>query len=311
HLAPEPVDLGRLAQGMEDLLRRTLGEDIEIELKAAAGLWHARADKGQVESALLNLAINARDAMSAGGKLTIESRNVHLDEDYASANAEVKPGDYILLAVTDTGRGMPPDVAKRAFEPFFTTKSVGKGTGLGLSMVYGFAKQSGGHLKIYTELGHGTTIRLYLPRHLNEAAQTGAQPGAHPAEAAHHSRGEETILVVEDEAPVRSLVVSQLREFGYQVIEAPDGPSARTILEGDRAIDLLLTDVVMPGGMTGRQLAEIAQELRPGLKTLFSSGYTQHSIAHQGKLEPDVEFLSKPFRRSELARKVREILDGV
>jgi PAS domain S-box-containing protein len=309
-LAPEPIDLGQLTHGMEDLLRRTLGEDIEIELKPAADLWQARADKGQVESALLNLAINARDAMGSGGKLTIESRNVHLDEDYARANVEMTPGDYVVLAVTDTGSGMAPDVAKRAFEPFFTTKAVGKGTGLGLSMIYGFAKQSGGHLKIYSEVGHGTTIRLYLPRYVGEAVRGGVHPRQSAAEPSHKSRASETILVVEDEAPVRNLVVNQLRELGYQVIEAPDGPAARAILAGNQPIDLLMTDVVMPGGMTGGQLAEIAQQLRPGLKTLFSSGYTQNSIAHQGKLEPGVEFLSKPFRRTDLARKVREILDG-
>ena len=310
HLAPESIDLGELVAGLDDLLRRTLGEDIEIELKPAPGLWRARADKGQVESALLNLAINARDAMSAGGKLTIESRNAHLDDDYARANAEVKPGDYVMLAVTDTGSGMPPEVVERAFEPFFTTKAVGKGTGLGLSMIYGFAKQSGGHLKIYSEVDHGTTIRLYLPRYAADAIHDAALPGAHATEPAHHSRGGETILVVEDDTLVRNLVTRQLRELGYHVIEAPDGPTARSILGQDQVIDLLLTDVVMPGGMTGRQLAEDAQRLRPGLKTLFSSGYTQHSIAHQGKLDPGVQFLSKPFRRAELARKVREILDG-
>ncbi len=305
-LIPESLDCNRLASGMEDLLRRTLGEDIEIELKLAREPWPALADKGQVESALLNLTINARDAMPTGGKLTIETGNVHLDEDYAAHNAEVKPGDYAMLAVTDTGTGMPPEVVERAFEPFFTTKGVGKGTGLGLSMIYGFAKQSGGHLKIYSEVGHGTTVRLYLPRQSQGAA---AAATASPA-AADQPGGGETILVVEDDADVRAFVAGQLRDLGYQVIEAMDGPSAKKILDSDQSIDLLFTDVVMPGGMTGRQLAEDAMRRGPNLKTLFSSGYTENSIIHQGKLDPGVNFLPKPFRRQDLALKVREALDA-
>jgi PAS domain S-box-containing protein len=305
-LIPESLDFNRLATGMEDLLRRTLGEDIEIEMKRARDLWPAQADRGQVESALLNLAINARDAMPAGGKLTIETGNVHLDEDYAVHNAEVTAGDYAMLAVTDTGSGMPPDVAARAFEPFFTTKDVGKGTGLGLSMIYGFAKQSGGHLKIYSEVGHGTTIRLYLPR-ASAAGAVAAAPRPVPAE---HPRGGETILVVEDDPDVRGFVVVQLRDLGYSVIEAPNGRQAQTILDSDQAIDLLFTDVVMPGGMTGRNLADGAKGRRPTLKTLFSSGYTENSIIHQGKLDPGVNFLPKPYRRQDLALKVRSVLDA-
>jgi PAS domain S-box-containing protein len=305
-LIPESLDFNRLAAGMEDLLRRTLGEEIEIEMQLAQGLWPALADRGQVENALLNLAINSRDAMPAGGKLTIETANVHLDEDYAARNAEVAPGDYTMLAVTDTGSGMHPEVAARAFEPFFTTKDVGKGTGLGLSMIYGFAKQSGGHLKIYSEVGHGTTIRLYLPR-VSAAETAAAAPKPAPAE---HPRGGETILVVEDDREVRGFVVGQLRDLGYRVIEAPNGREARTILESDAAIDLLLTDVVMPGGITGRNLADGAKARRPNLKTLFSSGYTENSIIHQGKLDPGVNFLPKPFRRQDLALKVRAVLDG-
>jgi PAS domain S-box-containing protein len=306
-LAPEPIDLGALAKGIEDLLRRTLGEEIEIEMKPAPGLWRALADKGQVESALLNLAINARDAMSPGGKLTIETRNAHLDDDYARINPEVAPDDYVMLAVTDTGSGMPPEVIARAFEPFFTTKATGKGTGLGLSMIYGFAKQSGGHLKIYSEVGHGTTIRLYLPRHRMEAAPativtTKTQP--------HLAGGRETILVVEDEPMVRGLVTQRLLELGYRILESADGAGALRILESPEAIDLLLTDVVLPGALTGRELADAAIQLRPKLKVIFSSGYTQNSIDHQGKLDPGVQFLPKPFRRDELAAKVREVLDG-
>lgn len=306
-LAPEPIELSALAKGMEDLLRRTLGEEIEIEMKPAPGLWLALADKGQVESALLNLAINARDAMSPGGKLTIETRNAHLDNDYAHTNPEVAPDDYVMLAVTDTGSGMPPEVAARAFEPFFTTKATGKGTGLGLSMIYGFAKQSGGHLKIYSEVGHGTTIRLYLPRHRREAAPTAVDTVVNASP--HLTGGQETILVVEDEPMVRGLVTRRLLELGYRVLEAAEGASALRILESKEAIDLLLTDVVLPGAMTGRELADAAQKLRPELKLLFSSGYTQSSIDHQGKLDRGVQFLPKPFRRAELAAKVREVLD--
>jgi PAS domain S-box-containing protein len=307
-LAPEAIDLGVLAEGMEDLLRRTLGEEIEIELKPASGLWLALADKGQVESALLNLAINARDAMSPGGKLTIETRNAHLDDDYVRINPGVTQGDYVMLAVTDTGSGMPPEVIERAFEPFFTTKATGKGTGLGLSMIYGFAKQSGGHLKIYSEVGHGTTIRLYLPRHTTQAASTAV--GTPASTLPEHAGGKETILVVEDDPMVRNLITKRLIELGYRVLEAAEGGGALRILESQETIDLLLTDVVLPGALSGRELADAAKKLRPKLKILYSSGYTQNSIDHQGKLDPGVQFLPKPFRRAELASKVREVLDA-
>jgi PAS domain S-box-containing protein len=305
-LTPETVDLNGLAAGMDDLLRRTLGEHVEIEMALHAGTWPILADKGQVESALLNLTINARDAMPGGGKLTIETANVHLDDDYAAANPEVKPGDYAMLAVTDTGTGMPPAVLARAFEPFFTTKGVGKGTGLGLSMIYGFAKQTGGHLKIYSEVGHGTTVRLYLPR---QGAGQAVAAVPKPVPSAD-LRGGESILVVEDDPLVRNLVAKQLRELGYRVVEAADGPKAREILDSEQPIDLMLTDVVMPGGLTGRQLAEVAQRQRPSLKTLYTSGYTEDSIAHQGRLDSGVHFLSKPFRRQDLALKVRAVLDA-
>jgi len=304
-LIAETLDLNHVVAGMEQMLRRTLGEDVEIEMRLATPLWTALADRAQVESALLNLAINARDAMPAGGKLTIETDNAHLDQDYAARNSEVAPGDYVALAVTDTGTGMTPDVLGHAFEPFFTTKEVGKGTGLGLSMIYGFAKQSRGHVKIYSEVGHGTTVRLYLPR------KTAADDAAAPATAGRpHSRGSETILVVEDDADVRAFVGGQLRELGYRVIEAADGPQAQQILDSDQPIDLLFTDVVMPGGMTGRQLADAARVRRPSLKAVFTSGYTENSIVHQGKLDKGVSFLSKPFRRQDLALKVRETLDS-
>jgi CheY-like chemotaxis protein len=244
--------------------------------------------------------------MPTGGKLTIETANTRLDDEYAAHNAEVTAGDYVVLAVTDTGSGMPPEVLARAFEPFFTTKGIGKGSGLGLSMIYGFAKQSGGHLKIYSEVGHGTTVRLYLPRQASAAAAVAARP----ASAADHPRGGETILVVEDDPLVRNFVVFQLRDLGYRVVEAADGPAAEKLLEDGASVDLLLTDVVMPGGMTGRELADRTTRRRPGLKTLYTSGYTEDSIVHHGKLDPGVHFLSKPFRRQDLAVKVRAALDG-
>jgi PAS domain S-box-containing protein len=303
-LLPEAIRLNEVVGGMEDMLRRTLGEDIEIVMKLAADSWTALADKGQVETTLLNLAINARDAMPGGGKLTIETGNAHLDADYAAQNAEVAPGDYAVLAVSDTGTGMSPEVLAHACEPFFTTKGEGKGTGLGLSMIYGFAKQSGGHLKIYSEVGHGTTMRLYLPRHGGGAATAAAAPAA----AREQPRGGETILLVEDDELVRNFTASQLRGLGYRVVEASDGPAALRVLDG-AAIDMIFTDVVMPGGMTGKQLADAAQQKRPGLKTLYTSGYTENTIVHRGKLDSGVHFLPKPFRRQDLALKVREVLD--
>jgi PAS domain S-box-containing protein len=300
------VDFNRLITDMGDLLRRALGEHIDVELKLAGDLWPALADSGQVENSVLNLAINARDAMPDGGKLTVETSNAHLDEDYAAHNAEVTPGDYVMMAVSDTGSGMSQEVLAHVFEPFFTTKEVGKGTGLGLSMIYGFAKQSGGHVKIYSEVGHGTTVRLYLPRLISAVAAT--SPAA-PAPMTGKGGGE-TILVVEDNPDVRRLVLRQLRDLGYAVIEAANGPQALKILEDSATIDLLFTDVVMPGGMTGRQLAEAAKSRRPNLKTLFTSGYTEDSILRLGKLDPGVRLLSKPYRKHELATRVREALDG-
>jgi PAS domain S-box-containing protein len=305
-LSPAELDLNSLAAGMEDLLRRTLGEDVEIDLKLSPQLWTAMADRSQVENAILNLAVNARDAMPHGGKLTIETANIDLDADYASMNEGVMPGAYVMLAVTDTGTGMAADVIERAFEPFFTTKEVGKGSGLGLSMVYGFARQSGGHVKIYSEVCHGTTVRLYLPRHV----AAGSLAAAATAGTADHPSGGETIVVVEDDPLVRSLAVMQLQELGYRVLEAANGPEAQRILQGGEHIDLLFTDVVMPGGMTGRQLSDAAKARRPHLRTLFTSGYTQDSIIHQGKLDPDVQFLAKPYKKQELAAKVRAVLDA-
>jgi len=302
-LRPETLDLNRLTTGMGDLLRRSVGANFEIAMKLGPGLWPASADRGQVENALLNLVINARDAMPAGGRLLIKTANKHLDEEYVAHNTEVAVGDYVMLAVTDTGSGMPPDVLERALEPFFTTKEIGKGSGLGLSVIYGFAKQSRGHLKIYSEVGHGTTVRLYLPR----AVAAGVETIAPPAPAAH-PRGGEIILVVEDHADVRSYVVAQLRDLGYLVIEAEDGPQALKILDTEAPIDLLMTDMVMPGGMTGRQLAEAAKLRRPRLKALFTSGHSEDVVAEDGALDPRAQFLAKPYTRQDLARKVRQAL---
>ncbi|MBX6322692.1 MAG: PAS domain S-box protein, partial [Rhodospirillaceae bacterium] len=304
-LQPAQLDLNRLTVGMEDMLRRTLGENVEVELKLQPHLWLALADKAQVENALLNLAINSRDAMPTGGRLTIETANVRLDEDYAARNAGVKAGNYVMLAVSDTGTGMPPEVVQRAIEPFFTTKEPGKGTGLGLSMIYGFARQSDGHLRIESQLGRGTTVRLYLRPALDTSDIAEAAPSA-----SEHPRGGETILVVEDDAEVRAFATSQLVELGYRVLEAADGAEASRILAGDVAIDLLFTDVVMPGGITARDLAERARVRRPDLKVLFTSGYTQNHLVLEGRENPALHILIKPYRKRDLALKVREVLDA-
>ncbi|HNB26899.1 MAG TPA: PAS domain S-box protein [Alphaproteobacteria bacterium] len=304
-LLPGPVDCNKLVAGMGDLLRRTLGEQVEVELRLAPDLKAALADAAQVENALLNLAINARDAMPDGGKLLIETGNQTLDADYVALNPDARAGDYAMLAVSDTGTGMPPEVLAHAFEPFFTTKEVGKGTGLGLAMIYGFARQSGGHARIYSEVGHGTTVRLYLPR-LAQAAPAEAAAPAAPAK----SGGGETILVVEDDAKVRRLALAQLESLGYRAIEAANGKEALAIVESGAVIDLLFTDVVMPGGMTGVQLAEAATKLRPRLRVLFTSGYAEGSMQHRGVGEPGIKLLSKPYRKQLLAQKIREALDG-
>ncbi len=303
-LAPSDLDVNAAVQGISRLLRRTLGEQIEIETILGGGVWHALADGTQVENAVLNLAINARDAMPTGGKLTLETSNASFDDSYAGLNDEVLPGQYVMIAVTDTGTGMPADVAARAFEPFFTTKPVGRGTGLGLSMVYGFAKQSGGHAKIYSELGHGTTVRLYLPRARNTSTAESADTA--PATSAVAN---ETILVVEDDELVRSTVERMLKESGYKIYLAPTAEDALPILDSDTHIDLLFTDVVLPGKMGGKALAEYALLRRPGLTVLYSSGYTQNSIIHQGRLDADVELLSKPYKKADLVRRLRSLLN--
>jgi CheY-like chemotaxis protein len=258
-----------------------------------------------MESAILNLAINARDAMPKGGALTIETRNVTLDQDYASLNPDVTPGDYVQIAVSDSGTGMSPEVLNHVFDPFFTTKEVGKGSGLGLSMVYGFVKQSSGHIKIYSEVDQGTSIRIYLPRVDGDSAAATIENEV----AIKDTRGSETILVTEDAESVRDYVTQQLESLGYTVIEASDAEEALSILEGRNDIDLLFTDVVLPGGINGRQLAEIALNKYPALKVLYTTGYTENAVVHHGKLDAGVELLSKPYRREDLARHVRIVLD--
>jgi CheY-like chemotaxis protein len=262
-------------------------------------------DPAQLESAVLNLALNARDAMPGGGRLTIELANKVLDAQYARAHAEVTPGDYVMVAVSDTGHGMTPEVAARVFEPFFTTKAEGRGTGLGLAMVFGFVKQSGGHVKIYSEPGEGTSVKLYLPRAIGAATEIGQRSGT-PADLPH---GTATILVVEDEPGVREIAVAILRSLGYRVLEAPDGDQGLLVF-GTHAgeIDMLLTDVVLPGNLRGRALAERITAVRPEVKVLFMSGYTENSIVHHGRLDDGVNLLGKPFKREQLARRVAEVL---
>ena len=303
-LAPRSTNIGRLVQDMTDMVRRTLGERVQVESVVAGGLWNTLIDTNQIENAVLNLAINSRDAMPDGGNLTIEVANAFLDDAYASAHEEVAPGQYVMLAVSDTGTGMAPELAARVFEPFFTTKPEGQGTGLGLSQVYGFVKQSGGHIKIYSEVGQGTTVKLYLPR------TRAPEEGLGPVATAPVEGGSETILVVEDDEGVRAAVIDMLTELGYGVLKAGNAEQALTILGSGATIDLLFTDVVMPGPIKTRELARRAQELHPGIQVLFTSGYTQNAIVHNGRLDDGIQLLSKPYRRDELARKLRTLLGG-
>ncbi len=304
-LNPVSVDGNLLLAALDPLLRRTLGEHIQIEISGEQALWPAVVDPAQLEGALLNLCINARDAMPDGGRLMIETANVRLDEDYVTRQIDVKAGEYVLIAVTDTGTGIPPNILGRVFEPFFTTKETGKGTGLGLPMVYGFVKQSGGHIAIYSEVGHGTTVRMYFPRVSDPAAPaiTGATGRFKII------RGSETVLLVEDDEQVRRLAHGHLRALGYQVLQAHNGPQALDILRQSVHVDLLFTDVVMPGGMTGRQVAEAARQLRPEIKVLYTSGYSEDASVRNGQLDPSVHLLAKPYRRADLARRLRALLD--
>ena len=300
-LEPKVLNIGRFIKGMDDMLRRALGEEIELETVISGGLWNALVDPGQIENALLNLGINARDAMPEGGRLTIEAGNAKLDDEYARSH-DVAPGQYVMVGVTDTGTGIAPDLLERVFEPFFSTKPEGKGTGLGLSMVYGFVKQSGGHVKVYSELGHGTTIKLYLPR-VHEVEDTLADEAALPVRG-----GSETILVVEDDDEVRETAVNLLTDLGYRVLKAREALGALSVVESGVPIDLLFTDVVMPGPLRSPDLARKATERLPGLAVLFTSGYTENAIVHGGRLDRGVELLSKPYTREALARKIRHVL---
>lgn len=306
-LSPSIIDTNQLVQGMEDLLRRTLGERIDFELVLAGGLWRTKIDPGELESAILNLAVNARDAMPNGGRLTIETMNARLDDAYAAANAEVSEGQYIVVAVTDSGTGMPDDVVKRAFDPFFTTKEVGAGTGLGLSQVHGFVKQSGGHIKIYTEPGQGTTIKVYLRREFDALTERRDDPAKFDRTLPLGSPAE-IILVVEDDPAVRQTTVNALRELGYTVNEVSSGAAAIQFLEKQPNISLVFTDVVMPG-LSGRQLAEVVKVRWGTIPILYTTGYTSNSIVHNGMLDAGVQLLEKPFSLDQLARKVRIILD--
>ncbi|MBB6503351.1 putative addiction module CopG family antidote [Sphingomonas endophytica] len=301
-LEPKVVNVTRFVRGMDDMLRRAIGEGIEVETIFGGGLWNTFIDPGQIENALLNLAINARDAMDGQGKLTIELANAHLDDDYARRHDEVEPGQYVMLAVSDTGCGMSDEVVAKVFEPFFSTKAEGKGSGLGLSMVYGFVKQSGGHVNIYSEPGHGSTIRLYLPRAMeSEDVEVVLDNGP-------ITGGTETVLVVEDDDEVRATVVEMLGDLGYRVLKAVDAQSALSVVESGIAIDLLFTDVVMPGTLKSPELARKARERLPDIAVLFTSGYTENSIVHGGRLDAGLELLSKPYTREALARKVRHVL---
>ena len=306
-LDPRPTSMNRLVAGLEELIRRTVGPAITVEVVGAAGLWTTMVDPGQLENALLNLCINARDAMPEGGRLTIETANARLDRP-AAALRELAPGHYVALSVSDTGTGMTEEVIAKAFDPFFTTKPLGQGTGLGLSMIYGFARQSGGQVRIYSELGQGTTMRIYLPRHLGEAEA--AEAAEAPAAAPPRARQGETVLVVDDEAPIRMLVADLLGDLGYVAIEAEHAAAGLDILRSGARVDLLVTDVGLPGGMNGRQLADAARALRPGLKALFITGYAENAVVGHCHLEPGMAMLSKPFTMEALASRIREMIQG-
>jgi len=303
-LAPKPIDVNRLVIGMEDLIRRTVGPSVELEVVGAAGLWPALVDPNQLENALLNLCINARDAMPKGGRITVETANKWLDV-RGARERELEPGQYLSLCVTDTGTGMTPEVMRRAFDPFFTTKPLGEGTGLGLSMIYGFARQSGGQVRIYTEVGDGTTMCLYLPRHYGPAENGEVMPDL--ADAPRARQGE-TVLVVDDEPTVRMLVTEVLEDLGYTAIEAADGAAGVKVLQSDVRIDLLVTDVGLPGGLNGRQVADAGRAVRPCLRVLFITGYAENAVLGNGHLEPGMEVLTKPFVMEALANRIKDLI---
>jgi CheY-like chemotaxis protein len=301
-LQPREVDVNALVIDTAKLLRQTLGEQVEVHMALAGDVARALIDPSQLTNAILNLAVNARDAMPDGGKLTIETSNVNLEQGYADLNSDVVVGPYVMVAVTDSGHGIPATIVERVFEPFFTTKDVDKGTGLGLSMVYGFVKQSNGHIKIYSEEGHGTTVKIYLPQAIGAAepvvaTKTPAMEGGH-----------ETILVVEDDNLVRTFVVGQIQSLGYATVAVINAADALIVIDGPQAIDLLFTDMIMPGSMNGRQLADAALQRRASLKILFTSGYSNEVIVHHGHLDAGVLLLAKPYRKSDLARMIRTAL---
>lgn len=303
-LSPQALDANQMVSEMSEMLRRTLGETVRLETVLAGGLWKAHADKNQLENAVLNLAINARDAMPDGGRLTIETANCHLDDACAFEHA-IEPGQYVMIAVTDTGMGMSPEIKAKAFEPFFTTKGPGKGTGLGLSQVFGFVKQSQGHLKVYSEPGHGTSIKIYLPRHHGK----GVAPRPSTSDVLALGSRSELVLVVEDDDQVLELTAQTLRELGYGVIEAHGGAEALEVLDAHPEVRLLFTDVVMPD-MSGRELADEATRRKPDLKVLFTTGYAHNAVVHNSVLDPGVNLLQKPASLEQLAAKVRVALDG-
>jgi CheY-like chemotaxis protein len=303
-LSPTALDVNRLLSSMSDFLRRALGEEVVLEIVGSAGIWTVEADPAELEAVIINLAVNARDAMVGGGKLTIETSNSYLDEMYCRQHPDIQPGQYVQIAVTDTGSGMPQEVINRAFEPFFTTKQSGQGTGLGLSQVYGFVKQSGGHVKIYSEVGEGTTIKVYLRRFMGVPSTQEVTKGE-----VSRGRSGECILVVEDDADVRAYVVETLGGLGYDVLQATGGHEGLRLVDEYQNIGLLLTDVVMPG-MNGRNLADEAKQRRPGLKVLFMTGYSRNAIVHQGRLDLGVDLIQKPLNSEQLANTVRRILDA-
>lgn len=305
-LDPKPTNVNRLLGGLEELVRRTVGLGVDVEVVGASGLWPTLVDPNQLENAVLNLCVNARDAMPDGGKLTIETSNKWIDE-RAARRHDLPVGQYISVCVTDTGVGMKPEVIAKAFDPFFTTKPIGEGTGLGLSMIYGFARQSGGQVRIYSEVGQGTTMCIYLPRHADDAAIVDEAD----VEAIANPPGEgEVVLIIDDEPTIRMLVAELLGDSGYAVIEAADGPAGLKVLESNARIDLLISDVGLPGGMNGRQVADAARVVRPNLKVLFITGYAENAVIGQSRLEEGMFVMTKPFQMDLLAHRIREIIEG-
>ena len=306
HMDAHVIQLNDLVVGITDMLRRTLGEHITLSTSLAPDVWAIRADAGQFQSAIVNMAVNARDAMPKSGKLVVETRRIVLDTDHADFHSELKPGEYVQLSISDTGGGMPPEVRDRAFEPFFTTKEKGRGTGLGLAMVYGFTKQSGGHVTIYSEVGHGTTINLYFPR----AHGTPVAPASGKTKGSVDPHARETILVVEDDARVRQLTITRLKMIGYKVLQASDGPKALAILSRGDHVDLVFTDLIMPGGLSGREVATRAREIKPGVKILLTSGYAEELVHGEDLQREQLKVLRKPYPQAALVVALREVLTG-